>query len=183
VGDFECRPARRWPQPGGTSQFGVLFNQYVQTSDYRLAPALGARFLGALLVLLALVLAVLTLLVAVLDWPVGVLVGAGAIGLLGVLVAGWLVLRALPVVRLAPEGYRVRMVRGAGTTAARWTEVTEAVAATRGGRPVVVIRLQDGRSTTIPVQALAADREEFVRDLRRRLQDGSGLRPLGDSGS
>jgi hypothetical protein len=158
-----------------------LFNQYVQTSDYRLAPALGARFLGALLVLLALVLVVLTLLVAVLDWPVGVLAGAGAVGLLGVLVAGWLVLRGLPVVRFTADGYRVRMLRRAGENAARWTEVTEAVAASPGGTPVVVIRLRDGRSTTIPVQALAADREEFARDLRRHLQDGSGLRPLGDS--
>ena len=155
----------------------------MQTSDYRLAPALGARFLGALLVLLALVLAVLTLLVVVLDWPVGVLVGAAALGLVGVAVAGWLVLRALPVVRFTPDGYRVRMIRAAGTNAAGWREVTEAVASTVGRTPVVVIKLRDGRSTTIPVQALAADREQFVRDLQRHLQDGSGLRPLGPDGS
>ena len=152
----------------------------MQTSDYRLAPALGARFLGALLVLLALVLAVLTLLVVVLDWPVGVLVAAAAAGLLAVAVAAWLVLRALPVVRFTADGYRVRMVRAAGTTAAGWREVTEAVTTSVGSTPVVVIRLRDGRSTTIPVQALAADREEFVRDLQRHLQGGSGLRPLGE---
>lgn len=152
----------------------------MQTSDYRLAPALGARFLGALLVLLALVLAVLTLLVVVLDWPVGVLVGAAAAGLLAVAVAAWLVLRALPVVRFTADGYRVRMIRAAGTTAAGWREVTEAVTTTVGSTPVVVIRLRDGGSTTIPVQALAADREEFARDLQRHLQGGSGLRPLGD---
>lgn len=151
----------------------------MQTSDYRLAPALGARFLGALLVLLALVLALLTLLVVVLDWPVGVLVGAAAAGLIGVAVAGWLVLRALPVVRFSADGYRVRMIRAAGTKAAGWREVTEAVTASVGSTPVVVIKLRDGRTTTIPVQALAADREEFVRDLQRYLQGGSGLRPLG----
>ncbi len=153
----------------------------MQTSDYRLAPALGARFLGALLVLLALVLAVLTLLVVVLDWPVGVLVGAAAAGVVGVAVAGLLVLRVVPVVRFTGEGYRVRMVRAAGTTAAGWREVTEAVATTVGSTPVVVIRLDDGRSTTIPVQALAADRDEFVRDLQRHLQAGSGLRPWDGS--
>ncbi|WP_460831922.1 hypothetical protein [Nocardioides hungaricus] len=150
----------------------------MQTSDYRLAPALGARFLGVLLVLLAVVLAVLTLSVAVLAWPAGVLVGAAAVGLAGILATGWLVLRGLPVVRLTADGYRVRMVRGAGATAASWVDVTEAVAASAGGTPVVVIRLRDGRSTTIPVPALAADREEFVRDLQRHLQGGSGLRPL-----
>lgn len=154
----------------------------MQTSDYRLAPAIGARFLGALLVLVALALGVLTVLVAVLDWPTGVLVGAAAAGLLGVLVAGWLLLRAVPVVRLGPDGYRVRLLRRAGTTAAAWTEVSEAVASSPGGTPVVVIRLRDGRSTTIPVQVLAADRDEFARDLRRHLEDGSGLRPLGSPG-
>lgn len=151
----------------------------MQTSDYRLAPVIGARFLGALLVLVALVLAVLTLLVAVLDWPAGLLVGAAAAGLLAVLVAGWLLLRVVPVVRLGPDGYRVRLLPRTGATAAAWTEVTEAVAASPGGTPVVVIRLRDGRSTTIPVQVLAADREEFARDVRRHLEDGSGLRPLG----
>ena len=154
----------------------------MQTSDYRLAPALGARFIGALLVLLALALAVVTLLVAIVDWPVGVLVGAAAAGLLAVAAAGWAVLRELPVVRFTAVGYRVRMIRGAGVTAARWTEVTEAATASPGGTPVVVIRLRDGRSTTIPVPALAADREAFVRDLQRHLQDGQGLRPLGEPG-
>lgn len=150
----------------------------MQTSDYRLAPALGARFLGALLVLLALVLAVVTLVVAVLDWPVGVLVGVAAAGLLGALAAGWLVLRGVPVVRFAADGYRVRLLRNAGAPAAAWTDVTEVATASPGGTPVVVIRLRDGRSTTIPVQALAADREEFVRDLRQHLEHGRGLRPL-----
>lgn len=150
----------------------------MQTSDYRLAPALGARFLGVLLVLLALVLVVLTVLVAVLGLPVEVLAAIVAAGLLVVLGAGWLVLRRIPVVRLGARGYRVRMIRGAGATAADWSEVTEAVAASPGGTPVVVVRLRDGRTTTIPVQALAADREEFVRDLQQHLQEGRGLRPL-----
>jgi hypothetical protein len=42
----------------------------------------------------------------------------------------------------------------------------------------VVLHLRDGRTTTIPVAALAADREEFVRDLQAHLQRGHGLRPL-----
>lgn len=150
----------------------------MQTSDYRLAPAFGARFAGGLLVVLAIVVLVLALLAGVLDLSVGVVIVVGVVGLLAVATAAYVVLRRVPVVRLGPDGYRVRLVRGAGVDRAPWREVTEAVTATPAGTPVVVLRLRDGRSTTIPVQALAADREEFVRDLQRHLQDGQGLRPL-----
>ena len=33
--------------------------------------------------------------------------------------------------------------------------------------PVVVLRLRDGRTSTIPVEMLAVDRETFVRELAR----------------
>ena len=46
--------------PGGPTNSGVLFNQFVPAplddlpvSDYRLAPAVGVRFVGGLLVLVA----------------------------------------------------------------------------------------------------------------------------------
>ena len=61
---------------------------------------------------------------------------------------------------------------------AGWKDVEDAVTATARGVPCVVLRLRDGRTTTIPVDALAADREAFVRDLRAHLQRGQGLRPL-----
>ena len=54
----------------------------------------------------------------------------------------------------------------------------EAVTATPQGLPVVVLRLVDGRTTTIPVTLLDVDREQFVRDLQAHLQRGQGLRPL-----
>ena len=44
--------------------------------------------------------------------------------------------------------------------------------------PVVVLRLRDGRTTTIPVEMLAVDREAFVRDVQDHLQRGHGLRKL-----
>jgi hypothetical protein len=185
VGEFECDPALHGPQPDEARNCGVLFNQSMQqtpfgpaVSDYRLAPALGARFVGALLVLLAVVLVVATILVAVLDLPLGVLVAVVGAGLLGVVATAYAVLRAVPVVRLDSDGYRVRLVRGVGVVRAPWADVAEAVTATPGGTPVVVLKLRDGGSTTIPVQVLAADREEFARDLRAHLQRGQGLRPL-----
>ena len=148
-----------------------------EVSEYRFAPLVGARLVGGLLVALAALLAVATLVVAVAGLPLDVIVVVALLGIVAVVAAGVL-LRRVPVVRLAPEGYRVRLVRGAGATTAAWTDVAEAATATPDGLPVVVIRLEDGRTTTIPVTLLATDREQFVRDLQAHLQRGQGLRPL-----
>jgi hypothetical protein len=142
-----------------------------------LAPALAVRYAGGLFVLLAIVLAALAVLTAVLDLPVAVLASVAGVGVLAVLVAG-LVVGRRTIVHFGADGYRVRLVRGVGVDRGPWTSVQEAVTTTRGGTPVVVLKLRDGGSTTIPVQALAADREELVRDLQRHLQHGHGLRPL-----
>jgi hypothetical protein len=71
----------------------------------------------------------------------------------------------------------VRLVRGAGVAQAAWTDVEDAATTTRHDVPCVVLRLRDGRTTTIPVGVLAVDKEEFVRDLQVRLQQARGLRP------
>jgi hypothetical protein len=101
-----------------------------------------------------------------------------AIGLVGIFGFGYVLTRRLYVVHLDESGYRVRLIRGAGVTSARWKDVEDAATATPRGIACVVLHLRDGRSTTIPVAALAADREEFVRDLQAHLQRGHGLRPL-----
>jgi hypothetical protein len=147
-------------------------------SLYRFAPAVSARIVGALLVVLAVLLVAMTLVVAVVGLSVLVLAVAALVGVATVFTAGHLLTRRIPVVRLDAAGYRVRLVRGAGVAAAGWTEVQEAVTATPRGLPVVVLKLADGRSTTIPVTLLDVDREQFVRDLRAHLQRGHGLRPL-----
>lgn len=147
-------------------------------SDYRLSRPLAARMLGVLLAVVGLFVVVLTLAVALLDLPVGFLT-AGVLGAAIVVLAGSLFLtRRSSVVRLDETGYRVRMVRGAGTTEARWTDVEDVVTAHIAGEPCVVLRLRDGRTTTIPVRMLAADREAFVRDLQRHLDEGHGYRRL-----
>lgn len=147
-------------------------------SDYRLSRPLAARMLGVLLAAVGLVVVVLTLAVAFLDLPVGFLT-AGVLGAALAVLAGSLFLtRRSTVVRLDETGYRVRMVRGAGTTEARWTDVEDVATAHIAGEPCVVLRLRDGRTTTIPVRMLAADREEFVRDLQRHLDEGHGYRRL-----
>ena len=102
------------------------------------------------------------------------------LGLVGVFGAGYAA--DPPGVRRPP---RRRRATGCGwsaapaSTAAAWTDVEDAATAHAARAcPCVVLQLRDGRTTTIPVAALAADREEFVRDLQAHLQRGHGLRPL-----
>jgi hypothetical protein len=144
------------------------------SSDYRLSPAIGARLLGSALVGLAILVFVATVLAAVLDLSPVFVVAVAAVGLPAVLVAGHLLTRRAYVVRLDEDGYQVRMVRGAGVREARWVEVEDAVTASPHGVDCLVLRLRDGRTTTIPVQVLAADREEFAREVRARLEGSSG---------
>lgn len=147
-------------------------------SDYRLAPAVAARLLGGVLVGIAVMVFVATGLVIVWDLHSVVLVIPLAIGLLVFVAAAIVHQRRGWVVRLSEDGYKVQWVRGVGTDAARWTDVEDAVTDTVAGAPVVVLRLRDGRTTTIPVQMLAVDREQFVRDIQAHLQRGHGIRKL-----
>jgi hypothetical protein len=148
------------------------------SSDYRLSPSFGARLLGLVLVLLAVLVFLATTLVALLGLPAEVVLLLAVAGVAAVVVAGWLTTRAY-VVRLDQAGYRVRLVRGAGVKQATWREVSEATTTTVDDVRVVVLRLVDGRTTTIPVQVLASDPDAFVRDLRAHLRRGEGLTPLG----
>ncbi len=139
-------------------------------TDYRLAPPVMARLVGAYLVLLALVLLACTAAAVALDWPGDLLVVVLAVGLLGLIGLSWWLRSRLVVVRLTEAGYRVRMIRVAGVTEARWSEVEDAVAASPRDIECLVLRLRDGGSTTIPVQLVAADKDDFARDVRRHLK-------------
>jgi hypothetical protein len=145
-------------------------------SVHRLAPAVAARLLGVVLCVVAALILLSTVALAVLDLhTVFLLVPVGAT--LVVLALAWWTWRAKGwVARLTPEGYRVQWVRGVGTASGRWQDVEDAVATTVANAPVVVLRLRDGRTTTIPVEVLATDREAFVRDIQQHLQRGRGLR-------
>lgn len=139
--------------------------------DYRLAPLFAARLFGLALVALAVVAFVGTAVVSVAPVNPDVMVLVLVLALAAVLWFGWwLRARATPF-HVDAEGYRVRLVRGAGVMSARWAEVVEASTDSPHGIPVVVLHLTGGRTTSIPVQALALDREEFVRELQQRLYD------------
>jgi hypothetical protein len=138
-------------------------------STYRLAPHVVARLVGALLAAVGLLLVVLTLVAAVLRLPPAALLGCAAVGLAAVGAVAAYTWRGLTLVRLDGTGYRARVRRDVGARSARWTDVKDAVTAEVSGVPCVVIRLRDGRTTTIPVDLLAVDRDAFVTDVRARL--------------
>ncbi len=147
------------------------------STDYRLAPSVVVRLVGAVLVAVAILVLISTVLVAALNLHTVVLLVPVVLGVL-IIAAVWaLWTRRGWLVRTTDEGYRVQWVRGVGTAAARWADVEDAVTATIKDTPVVVLRLADGRSTTIPVELLAIDREDFVRALQQHLAHGTA-RPL-----
>ncbi|WP_110180653.1 hypothetical protein [Nocardioides solisilvae] len=144
--------------------------------DYRFSPALTARLLGLTLVGSAVLISLATLGVAVLDLHTAVLLVPVVLVLVALVAlmawsSGW-------VVRLGDEGYRVRRIRGAGVPAARWKDVEDAVTTERHGSPCVVLRLRDGRTTTIPAEVLHVDREVFARTVVEHLQRGHGITRL-----
>lgn len=147
-------------------------------TDYRLAPALAARLMGMGLMLVAVLVFTLSILAAVFGWPLPILVAVAAGGLLLAAGSAWWLMRNAVVFHAGEDGYRVRFVRGAGAHEARWAEVEDAVTMHVRNTACLVLRLRDGRSTTIPVEVLAIDREQFVREVQDHLQRGHGLPPL-----
>ena len=140
------------------------------TSEYRLAPPVMARFVGAYLMVLAIVLLATTAAASTLDWNLDVLVVVLGLGLLGLIALAWWMRSKLVVLQLTVTGYRTRMIRAAGVTEARWSEVEDEIATTPRGIECIVLRLRDGRTTTIPVQLIAADKDDLARDIRGCLE-------------
>jgi len=94
-----------------------------------------------------------------------------------IFVLGFLLVRRWYVVRVDAVGYQVRLVRGAGARRARWTDVQDVQTQTLAGSRCVVLRLRDGRTTTVPVDLIEGDREAFVRELQDRLELANGRKP------
>ena len=170
-----------WPDPKDLTAGarGEISRVTTETATvYRLAPAVAARLLGVVLCAVAVLILLSTLAIAVVDLHTVFLLAPVGLTVL-LLVATWWTWRQKGwIARLTPEGYRIQWVRGVGAASARWKDVEDAVTTTVADSPVVVLRLRDGRTTTIPVEMLAVDREAFVRDVQQHLQRGHGLRKL-----
>ena len=148
------------------------------TTEYRIAPHVTVRLVGMLVIGVALMMFAATAVVAALDLHTAWLLLPTVLGVEVLSVAALLITRRGWVVRTTEEGYQVQWVRGVGVAGARWTDVAEAVTTHTAGSPTVVLRLHDGTSSTIPVEVLAIDREQFVRELQGHLRTGQGTRPL-----
>ncbi len=130
---------------------------------------LAAKLVGVALAVLGVGIFVLTMVAAFAGAPLWAVVATAVVlALLAVAAGVWAATRAY-VLTLDDVGYRVRFVRGAGARSARWADVKDAHTADVAGSPCVLLRLRSGQQTVIPVDALAADRDEVVGDVRSRL--------------
>ncbi|MFL6108297.1 MAG: hypothetical protein ACJ72D_04250 [Marmoricola sp.] len=142
--------------------------------DYGLAPQLRARLMGGFLAVIGVTLLVVTVLTFALSLPGDVISAVVVLIVVGIFALGFLLSRRWYVVRLDEIGYQVRFVRGAGETNARWLEVEDLATSEVAGEKCVVLRLRDGRTTTIPVDLIEGDREQFVDELKRHLSGRHG---------
>ncbi|MFT4009221.1 MAG: hypothetical protein QM655_04175 [Nocardioidaceae bacterium] len=153
----------------------------MSTSDqtqFRVAPTHKARFLGAFLLLIGLVIFVTAALVALLRLHPDIISVVVIVALIAVVTLGVLISRIGVMLDLDDVGYRTHWLRAPGTKQARWTDVEDAVTGFASEQPVIVIRLKDGRSTTIPVNLLAGDPADVVRAIQEHAQRGNGYRRL-----
>ncbi len=145
-------------------------------SRYRFSGPFVIRLMGLSLAGLGALVVLLVVLVAALSLPDIVLTIVLVAALVAVLALGLLAVRRPVVVRFDDVGYRVRLVRGAGVRQAEWRQVEDVAATVVAGERCVVLRLRDGRTTTVPVSVLAGRPDDFVHDLQGHLDRGHGYR-------
>lgn len=143
---------------------------------YGLAPSLRARLMGGFLAGVGCLLLVATLLVAFLQLSGDVLGVLMVLVVAGIGGLGFALSRRWYVVRVDDVGYQVRFVRGVGEPRGRWADVEDLATLVIAGDDCVQLRLRNGRTTTIPVGLIEGDQNEFVDELKRRLDAGHGYR-------
>ena len=145
---------------------------------FAMAPALRARLLGTGLVAIGAIVLIAMLLTWLADLPTAVVTGLVILAVIGVVTLGLLVGVRHWVLRLDENGYRVRGLRTAEARSARWTDVLDLQASTVAGQRCVVLRLSDGRATTLPVDAIEGGSAKLVQALSEHLDRGHGYRRL-----
>lgn len=130
--------------------------------------------MGLFLAAVGITLLIMTVLVVALELPGDVLSAVIIITVISIFTLGFFLVRRWYVVRIDDIGYQVRFVRGVGKANARWVEVEDLATSEVHGAKCLVIRLRDGSVTTIPVDFIEGDREEFVDELKRRLNGRHG---------
>jgi hypothetical protein len=147
------------------------------TTTYRVDAAVVIRVVGPLFVLVGL------------AWVLVVLTAGRSAALLVVALvtialaaaAALASIRPPRVLILTDAGFRVSLVRGAGTKAGSWDEVESADSGMAGRSSSIVLTLTSGRSTVIPIYLLGRRNVEAQRDIHDRLNTAYGYRHLDAS--
>lgn len=143
-----------------------------------LAPALRLRLLGTGLLAIGSVVAIGALLTWLADLAPVVMSGLVLLAAVGVGVLGLLLGVRRWVLRLDEHGYRVRGLRSAQARSARWTDVLDVQATTVAGHRCVVLRLRDGRTTTLPGDVIEGGPTRLAETIAAHLDRGHGYRRL-----
>ena len=145
--------------------------------QFALAPALRLRLLGTGLTAIGVVV-VAAVLAGATSVSGAVVTGLVVLAGVGVVALGLLLGLRHWVLRLDDDGYRVRVLRSAEARSARWTDVLDLQATTVAGSRCVVLRLRDGRTTTLPVDVIEGDADALTEALSACLDRGHGYRRL-----
>jgi len=145
---------------------------------FALAPALRARLLGTGLVAIGAAVLIGMLVTWLADLPTVFVSGLVVLAVVGVVTLALLVGVRRWVLRLDEHGYRVRGLRSAQAKSARWTDVLDLQATTVDGHRCVVLRLRDGRTTTLPVDVIEGGPTSLAQTLAEHLDRGHGYRRL-----
>ena len=145
--------------------------------ELALAPALRLRLLGTGLVAVGLVVAAGVLLAWLVHADAALATGLVVLGALGVLTLGLLLGLRHWVVRFDQHGYRVRGLRPQAR-AARWSDVLDLQAVNTTGHRCVVLRLRDGRTTVLPVDAIEGGPVRLTELITAHLDRTHGYRRL-----
>jgi hypothetical protein len=148
------------------------------SSSYRFSGPFVVRLMGLALVSVGFLVLVLVGLVALFDLPGAVVTAGVVVAVVAVVALGRVATHRAVVVRFDDVGYQIRYVRGAGVRAAEWKQVEDVAATQVAGERCVVLRLRDGRTSTVPVGVLAGRPDDFVGDLQEHLNRGHGYRKL-----
>lgn len=148
----------------------LITRMAVDTTYYRLAPHVRVRFVGLYLVALAVIVFALSIVLVALNVLPDLIVVAAIVGIIGLVGFNWWLTKKAWVFRASAEGYEIKMVRSPGLKAGRWATVQDAVTASPHGHDCLVLRHKAGETTSIPVELLAVDQNEFVREIQKYLQ-------------
>ena len=107
-----------------------------------------------------------------------VAVTVSALAALTLAVAVVRLVRAPTALELSDAGYRVPTLRGVGVRDAAWREVHDVSTSVRRDEQVVVIRLHDSTTTTLPARLVDAPAQVWVGELQARLDAAHGQRRL-----